>query len=375
MSLTTRSRRADAFAEMLDSGRRTDDPTVAPFVALAEALRSVPAPAGPSPEFADRLRGRLVAVATVQGAGTQAAAGERLRELGGTWRFQRRMAAIAGAAAVTTAIAGVGLGASRSLPGDPFYGVKRASEQVQLATTFGAEAKGERHLEFARTRLGEVKSLAAKPAALGVAVPGASTALGSVPNSQQTDLIISTLADMNDETRAGAADLLGVYRSSGSVAPLTTLNDFTQEQFTDLRALAPTLPIAAQPDVRTSLRLLDDYARQTVALAHTAIQHARQNGSIGGRQTPGGHSTHPTRPTGSKSPTQSQSPSSTPTAGGSHSAYPTAPPTLPPLINEVTTSVTDPSPSPMPTSVPTGVPTVLPTDLPRLPGLPSIGLG
>jgi hypothetical protein len=29
----------------------------------------------------------------------------------------------------------------------------------------------------------------------------------------------------------------------------------------------------------------------------------------------------------------------------------------------------------MPTSVPTSVPTVLPTDLPRLPGLPSIGLG
>jgi hypothetical protein len=138
MSLTGGGRRAELFAQLLDSGARTDDPEVAPAVALASVLRAVPRTGGPRPEFRDALRRRLVAVAAVQGVGeTTGGPGARVRELGGTWRFQRRMAVLAGAAAALTAFAGVGLGASRSLPGDPLYGVKRATEDVQLAVTFG----------------------------------------------------------------------------------------------------------------------------------------------------------------------------------------------------------------------------------------------
>src|SRR4051794_13963553 len=104
------SRRANAFAELLDGPRRTDDPDLAPFLALAGALQAVPAIAGPAPDFRAALRQRVLAVATVQGIGTEAPATQRLREAGATWRFQRRLAVLAGGAAAVTAIAGVGVG-------------------------------------------------------------------------------------------------------------------------------------------------------------------------------------------------------------------------------------------------------------------------
>src|SRR5438552_11503613 len=155
MSLTTR-RRAEQFAELLERGTRTDDPTLAPLVALAGALGTTPDVAAPRAEFRTALRQRLVAVATVQGVGAPAPTpAQRAREIGGTWRFQRRVAVLAGRAAAVTAVAGVGVGASRSLPGDAFYGLKRATENVQLDLAQGQEAKGKRHLEFARTRLAE----------------------------------------------------------------------------------------------------------------------------------------------------------------------------------------------------------------------------
>src|SRR4051812_8498332 len=67
MSLSPNGRRADAFARLLETGGRSDDPSVGPFLALAGALTAVPALDGPRPEFRAALRQRLVAVATVQG--------------------------------------------------------------------------------------------------------------------------------------------------------------------------------------------------------------------------------------------------------------------------------------------------------------------
>jgi len=67
MMPTPGNRRANEFAALLDRPARTDDPELAPYVALAGALRAVPVTAGPSPEFRTALRQRLVAVATVQG--------------------------------------------------------------------------------------------------------------------------------------------------------------------------------------------------------------------------------------------------------------------------------------------------------------------
>ncbi len=221
MTLSPTRRRAERFDELLTAGGRTDDPALAPLAALAESLRAAPAVPGPAPQFRAALRQRLVAVAAVQGVGAPAPSGaDRLRETGATWRFQRRMAVLAGGAAAATAIAGVGLGASRSLPGDPFYGVKRATEDVQLATTFGQEAKGKRHLEFARTRLSEVEALSARTDTLGTFLPGTAGALGPLSDEARTATIVSTLRDMDAETRAGASDLMAVFAESGDREPL-----------------------------------------------------------------------------------------------------------------------------------------------------------
>src|SRR3954452_8522667 len=142
MNLSPTKRRAEELADLLERGARTDDPGLAPLLALSSALTSAAPGAAPSSEFRTALRQRLVAVATVQGVGESATVATRVRESAGAWRVQRRVVALAGGAAAITDVGGVGVGASRALPGDAFYGVKRASEGVQLAVAQGDEAKG-----------------------------------------------------------------------------------------------------------------------------------------------------------------------------------------------------------------------------------------
>src|SRR4051812_19436289 len=105
MSLTTGSRRASQFAALLDSPQRSDDPALAPYVALAGALSALPVNAGPSPDFRAALRQRLVAVATVQPAGQPEDAATRLRGAAGAGEKQRPVAGPPGGAAPGTPIA------------------------------------------------------------------------------------------------------------------------------------------------------------------------------------------------------------------------------------------------------------------------------
>jgi len=368
MSLSPNGRRADAFARLLESGGRSDDPAVGPFVALAESLSAVPALAGPRPEFRTALRQRLVAVATVQGAGVPAVSpATRIREAGATWKVQRRMAVLAGSAAAATAIAGVGLGASRSLPGDPFYGVKRATEDVQLATTFGQEAKGRRHLEFARTRLAEVEALTGQSSALTDAIPGKPGALGALVDEASSSTIVDTLEAMDAETRAGANDLFAVYRDTGARGPLDTLDEFTQAQYADLRQVLPALPTEARQHAITSLALLTAVSKQTVDLAGTAATSpetpgptdTKGSGHGGGTDSPTPAADQTTSPDQGSGGGSTSSPSTVPAPGTSQPApdvpnqLPSDPPTIPPVL---------PSLSPLPTE--------LPSQLPQLPGLP-----
>jgi hypothetical protein len=371
MSLSPNARRADAFARLLESGGRTDDPTVGPFVALAEALSAVPAVAGPRPEFRTALRQRLVAVATVQGVDAPAvSAADRLREAGATWKVQRRMAVLAGGAAAVTAIAGVGLGASRSLPGDPFYGVKRATEDVQLATTFGQEAKGHRHLQFARTRLSEVQALTGQTDALADVIPGKPGALGALVDEASSDTIIATLEDMDEETRAGANDLFAVYRDTASRDPLEALDEFTQVQYAELSGVLPSLPPEAHRQALGSLALLSTVAKQTVRLAGTAPESDGSSSKTpgdgdgkgnGGSAKPHKTATPSTDGETSSSPGTSTNGGSTPTPAPVPTEVPTRLPTDAPTIPPV-----------LPTEIPT-LPTELPTSLPDVPDLPLLG--
>src|SRR3954453_6768013 len=243
----TSTRRADEFNRLLELDGRTDDPVAGPMLAVAEALRAVPMAEGPRPEFRTALRQRLVAVATVQGVGATEKPLQRARAAGSTWKVQRRLTALAAGAAVVTGITGSGRGARRSLPGQPFYGVKRASEGAQLATTVGTEARGKRHLGFARTRLAEVKALSGSSSALGPIFGAHQLAAPAANSAEQSKLILDPLHAMDVETRAGANDLFAAFRDSGSAEPLRALNNFSREQYAQLHDLLGALPANAQP--------------------------------------------------------------------------------------------------------------------------------
>ena len=362
MSFTPGARRADEFARLLEGSATTDDPALAPYVALAGALRAVPAGPGPSPEFRNALRQRLVAVATVQGVGEQQTAAERLRATGLTWNFQRRVAIVAGGAAAATAIAGVSVGASRSLPGDAFYGLKRATESVQLALTSGQEARGKRHLEFAQTRLHEVEALVGQNSALTAVLPGGVDALGTMPDDAKASTIISTLQDMDSETRSGAQDLLAVAANDRSTAALQALNTFTQAQYAGLRDVLPELPTAAQPRATQSLSLLAVVAGRSATL-HREITGTGSTGTGNGGS---GQSPAPSTPT----PTRTTNPTPGATGGGAPTPGVAPKQSVPPVPATVPTAAPTIPPLPLPTSLPTTLP--VPSTLPTLPDLGSL---
>lgn len=383
MNLTSH-RRADEFAQLLESGVRGDDPVTGPLLTVADALRELPGADAPRPEFRAALRQRLVAVATVQGVGSTATPMQRAREAGSTWRVQRRLTALAAGAAVVTGVTGVAVGASRALPGDAFYGVKRAAEGAQLAVTVGTEDRGKRHLEFARTRLHEAEALAGSSSSL-VAPSGDSPAIAAAraEGTTHTKLIADTLHEMDVQTRAGANDLFQSFRDSGSREPLQALNTFTREQYSRLQALVPALPAGDREQARASLTLLTVVAADTLHLAGVA--------------TP----TPPTTTPGSSGTTPSSVPSSVGTSGAGSSSAPSSPSGAPggsvlptsgsllptsgsllptggssapaPSVSVPTVPVPSslPSVSLAPPSVPT-IPAILPTDTPLPTQLPSL---
>lgn len=341
--------RAEEFARLLETNGRTDDPVTAPLLTVVDALTEVPATPGPRPEFRAALRQRLVAVAAVQAANpTTERTVERVRAAGSSWKVQRRLVAVGAGAAVVTAVAGVGVGASRSVPGQPFYGVKRATENFQLATTFGTEDRGKRHLQFARERLSEVTSLAGHSTTLGQMAGDRDYAGAAVVDRATSKLITDTLRDMDVETRSGANDLFVAYRDSGSTEPLSALNTFTVRQYRELRALVGALPTDVRSQAMSSLSLLNLVATDTVALAEGA--HPDQPGpAVTPSRTP--------KPdvTPSRGPSSSPSASTSPTgATPSGSATPGVPNVVPssPSIPSIPASPTLPV-GPLPTSVPT----------------------
>ncbi|MDX6268071.1 MAG: hypothetical protein QOD70_2811, partial [Frankiales bacterium] len=237
--LGTRAR-AEELAALLDgavmmgTGMGTGMGTVSPYAALATRLRGLApafdAGAVPGAEFRVALRQRLVAVASVQGAAQGVAVPSAVpsalpsaapyadpvahpRALGGavSWAqsrpAQRRIGVTAGAMASVIALTGVGVAASRSLPGQPFYAVKRVGEGLQLDLASGDTAKGTKHLEFAATRLREVKALAHHDGSLSLGTAGTPTAAGLAFGGSTDKRIADTLHDFDSETKAGT-DLL-----------------------------------------------------------------------------------------------------------------------------------------------------------------------
>ena len=356
-------------------------------------------------------RTRLLAVAAVHGVGTspEPAAPCAPRAWAKRVSASRRTAVLAGAMASIVVLGGVGAAASQSLPGDPFYGVKRSTEAVQLRLAGSEADRGARHLAVAGTRLREVAALtngrdalrsAGSPGA-GVGGSGGPVALGG----SQTDRVRDALEDMDDQTRDGSRLLTEAARQEADPSPLVVLQDFTVAQAGRLDALLPGLDAASRARAVTSLALLADVGVESAHLIDlgfctTACDPPRAAPGLPGEPAgacdcpaPDGSdplptgTTPPIRPTTpgppqgpAISPGGPAAPPTTvpgrpgpPATGGTPTAPPDDPtdPTDPPLLPSQLPLPAVPG-LPLPTSLP--VPLPLPPGLPGLPGLPGPSL-
>jgi len=401
--LGTRAR-AEELARLLDGARigaSAGSPSggaaaLSSYGDLAARLRAVGAGltpvSAPRDEFRATLRTRLMAVAAVQSynastaTAAPAVAAKQSKasaiESAVSWshsrRVQRGMGVAAGAMASVVAVAGIAVAGNQSLPGDPFYGVKKGGEAFELRTSDGAVGKGSKHLEFAAERLSEVRGLTlGRDAALGAIGPfGAGPQAASAFGSSVSERVRRTLADMDTETRRGSDLLTASYRETGADAPLEILAAFAGTQSTELRALLPALPSAARERGEASLALVTEVAAQTSAMlaigvctgacapAATAPSLPGPEGLPAPQPAPSATSNAPCGCSPSEpQPNPAGQPESTPMPTPSESANP-----------EPTEAPSSPSPSPTPSEspdpLPVPLPVPLPTPLPTPPPLP-----
>jgi hypothetical protein len=246
------------------SVRDREDALVARLHALAPHIDGEP-----DADFRAATRARLVAMAAVR---TPAPAPvSPLRRLLGApsapsrWRT-RLTAGLAGAALTVTALATVVAVSTDSRPGDSLYGLKRGTEQTQLA--LAGDARGETLLDLAAARLDEVRALVdenatALPAAGAPGDAGALTFLAAGPDPE---LVLSTLHTMDEQTTEGAAWLTERAVTTEDGQPLDTLATWAQAQSAELSALRPDVPDAADAAVLDSLVLLADIGTRVAAL-------------------------------------------------------------------------------------------------------------
>lgn len=266
--MTTRSR-ADAFARALDA--RSSDARATParagdegalLTALSTLRSELDDVASPSPQWRSAQRTRLLAVAAIAPApetGPVAGAGSRLHRLRSPARLHglrspRRITVLAGALAFAVALTGIAVGATRSLPGQPLYAAKRATEALQLYGAGGSLERGNRHLQFAETRLREVSALASGRGSL--ALPSASSHSRLLASGAGAGPIGWALADMDFQTRTGSDLVQQAARDSDGSALFLVLQQWSGEQADRLRTVVPALPGAERERAQASLSVI-----------------------------------------------------------------------------------------------------------------------
>jgi hypothetical protein len=251
------------------SWRRFEDPTRSrdPRVReLVSALAALPSPA-PRAEFRAELRAQLVAIAPrivaesaqsatpmidivprpapSPGAAAARPASAPPRHTD-SWVGKLRRIPIgrplAVAASVITAFAVLLGGAvwmsKKALPGDTLYGLKRASERVELATAGTDTEKARDYLDFAITRANEARDLLSRATA---------SAAGAGPQASGLDAgtakhITSTLASADSDVRSAAVLLGGQAVRTKSARPLDTMTTWAPAQLSRLNGIVAALP-------------------------------------------------------------------------------------------------------------------------------------
>lgn len=262
---TLSGRRASAFDRALACG----EGGAAVSALRSSALALAQAPLGPDDAFRVRLRERLAAEMATLTASPPAPARRRATPPRGA-PARRRWVWI-GAAGLASVMAGgvVATAAAAALPGQTFYPVKLAAEQAELDLTGGTVARGRLELEFAATRLAEVRDLLAEPGLSG---------------TRRAALLSATLQALGGEAVAGAADLTQAWRVDHSLTALVILDHFIAVSSANLDDLLPSLPSSAVPAgtrTRSLLAHLEVQAHASSRARSTRTRAGRRDGSTG----------------------------------------------------------------------------------------------
>lgn len=217
----------------------------------------------PDPDFRVAARARLVAMAAVRTPGAPAVEARPSVQRRVWRRLTAGLATVVVVAAALTALVALAAGAG---PGDPLYGVKRGTEQAELALA-GDSRRGPMLLHLAGTRLAEVRALGTK----------------SAPDSA---LIVATLHTMDSETTEASAwfDARAVDRHSA--APAAEFSHWASGQSTALTGLRAHLPAATSTAVQHSLDLLTAAQRRAEAIRMTLTTAPRPPAARSGASSP-----------------------------------------------------------------------------------------
>ena len=257
-------------------GRRRRSPAEAELISR---LRALPGPV-PEPRFKAELRAQLVAITArvvaestaaeaTRGTSATALSSGGSRTVGGrALRTLRRPAlALAGASTVLVLLLGMAVWMSGgSLPGESLYGVKRASENVQLSMAGNDTAKGQAYLELAGNRVREVADLLSQPSAM--LVTGGINADSGRVSAHTASLIIDTLSSADDDSVNGMQLLGRAAVAQLSKEPLAKVSDWLPDQRSRMTEVRDRLPAGTlRTRVQASVLLLQRIAVRTAQLS------------------------------------------------------------------------------------------------------------
>jgi len=245
---------------------------------LISRLRQLPGPV-PEARFRSELRAQLVAITArivsesptaeaTRGTPATTFASGRSSTAGGKalHRLRRPALALAGASTVLVLLLAMAVWmAGGSLPGQSLYGVKRASENVQLSMAGTDSAKGQAYLQLAGNRVREVADLLSQPSAM--LATGGVNADGRQVSAHTASLISDTLTSADDDSTSGMQLLGRAAVAQLSKEPLTKLSDWLPEQrrrMTEVRDRLPAGPLHTR--AQASLLLLQRIATRTAQL-------------------------------------------------------------------------------------------------------------
>lgn len=240
---------------------------------LISRLRTLPGPV-PEARFKADLRAQLVAITAriVSESSAEdapsAVAGHRSRAGSRALRTLRRpVLALAGASTVLTLLLGMAVWmSSGSLPGQSLYGVKRASENVQLSMAGNDVAKGQAYLQLAGNRVREAADLLSQPGAM--VASGGISADGGRLNPRTVSLVTQTLDSADADSVHGMRLLGRAAVAQMSKEPLAKMSSWLPQQrtlMTKVRDRIPAGPLRTR--AQASLLLLQRIATRTGQLS------------------------------------------------------------------------------------------------------------